>query len=129
MKHISTFEDFLNENKEEVENVINVLYAIEDEIWTKLNIKAGSQLYANKTTQQNFITMANQLIQSANIQKPLMKYAKKISDTLRADNYHSLNIFLGASGYYNNPKIDKYFTEIVQTSMPGYGWDAELFQK
>jgi hypothetical protein len=128
MKHIANFEDFLNENKAEIDNVINVLYAIEDEIWTKLNIKAGSQLYANQTTQQNYINMAHQLIQSANIEKFLKKYAKKISDTLRADNYHSLNVFLGASGYYD-PKLEKYFKEIVQTNMPGYGWDAELFQK
>ena len=128
MQHIQKFEDFisLNENKSEIEEIVNLLYNIEDEIWTKLNIKAGSQLYANKIAQQNYIKMAEELIKSAGIEKSVKKYGKKISDILRDDNYHSLNIYLGAKGYYG-PKLKTYFMDIVSTSMPNYGWDSYLF--
>ncbi len=128
MQHIQKFEDFisLNENKSEIEEIVNLLYNIEDEIWTKLNIKAGSQLYANKIAQQNYIKMAEELIKSAGIEKSLKKYGKKISDILRDDNYHSLNIYLGAKGYYGS-KLKTYFMDTVSTSMPNYGWDSYLF--
>ena len=128
MQHIQKFEDFisLNENQAEIQQIVDLLYIIEDKLWAKLGIQAGSQLYANKIAQQNYLPKAKDLIKAANIEKGLKKYGKKISDILRDDNYHSLNIFLGASGYYG-PKLTTYFMDIVNTSMPNYGWDAELF--
>lgn len=119
-------ESTVNENQEDIEKIVNKLYSIESEIWKKLNIRSGSQLYSSNETQQQYLVQAKKLIASQGLEKDLKKYAKKISDLLRNDNYHSLNIFLAASGYFG-PKLKTEYMNILKSSLYN-GWDASIFE-
>lgn len=89
--------------KAKSETVADKLMAIDGDVWDELNIKSGSQLYADLKLQEKYKKALNNAIMD-DAEKIPLPLAQGVFDALEGENYHSLNQHLTLMGMFGAKK-------------------------
>lgn len=105
--------------KVDVKEVANKLSDLYYDVWDKLKIESGSQIYSSDATQKKLNKeLKNIGIDEiySNLTKP---ERKKVSDILTDENQHSLRNYLGLRGYNGEQEYNSYVT-MYEDNMKNY---------
>jgi hypothetical protein len=96
--------------KVDTREVANKLTDLSYDVWDKLKIESGSQIYASDATQKKL----NKEFKAIGIDEIYSKLTKperkKVSDILTDENQHSLRNYLGLRGYNGEQEYNSYVT-------------------
>lgn len=96
--------------KVDTREVANKLTDLSYDVWDKLKIESGSQIYASDATQKKL----NKEFKAIGIDEIYSKLTKserkKVSDILTDENQHSLRNYLGLRGYNGEQEFNSYKT-------------------
>ena len=96
--------------KVDTKEVANKLTDLSYDVWDKLKIESGSQIYASDATQKKL----NKEFKTIGIDEIYSKLTKperkKVSDILTDENQHSLRNYLGLRGYNGEQEYNSYVT-------------------
>lgn len=96
--------------KVDTKEVANKLTDLSYDVWDKLKIESGSQIYASDATQKKL----NKEFKTIGIDEIYSKLTKperkKVSDILTDENQHSLRNYLGLRGYNGEQEFNSYKT-------------------
>lgn len=86
--------------------VAEKLMLIESDVWDKLKISSGSQLYADYLLQKKYKAAMDAELEG----KFTHELSKKVHDIIEDDNYHSLNQYLILSGDFGKKEENDWLT-------------------
>lgn len=106
---------------QEVIDITNALEKIDGEVWDELGITSGGKLYNDEALQQQYVIKLGRMI-DMHMNKDLWFLFKNASEEAKEkvyrsignDNYHSLNNFLGLSGWYGETTRKDYIDSYEQ---------------
>lgn len=105
--------------KVDVKEVANKLSDLYYDVWDKLKIESGSQIYSSDATQKKL----NKELKNIGIDEIYSKLTKperkKVSDILTDENQHSLRNYLGLRGYNGEQEYNSYVT-MYEDNMKNY---------
>ena len=93
--------------KAKSETVADKLMAIDGDVWDELNIKSGSQLYADLKLQEKYKVALNNAIMN-DAEKISLPLSQGVFDALEDENYHSLNQHLTLMGMFGAKKKEEW---------------------
>ena len=124
MKHIKTFESFLNEAK--TSDIAMKLMDIAERGWEKFGFNSADDVYDNLDKQKQYADMLDAEIRKANLAQSIYQNAEKVHDQLEDDNFHHLNAYLALAGYYT-PNYQKSYSNYIKNSKSS-SWSPDLFE-
>jgi hypothetical protein len=104
------------------------LMKMDNDIWDKLNIDSGSQLYADEKLQKKYSEELSKGLKSMGYET----YTLKTADILTDWNYHALRSAMTYMGYFgDNEKNNQleYNKKTKEIGLSYYGLNSEIFTK
>jgi hypothetical protein len=103
---IKKFTQFVNEASGKV--TLNRLMKIETDIWNKMKLSSGGDIYSDPLKQKIYADAVKAAIKKAGIEKDIKDASGQIYSELENENYHLLNNLLSLMGYFG-PKQKKEY--------------------
>jgi hypothetical protein len=103
---VKKFTEFVNEASGKVTS--NRLMKIETDIWNKMKLNSGGDIYSDSLKQKIYADAVRAAIKKAGIEKDIKDASGQIYSELENENYHLLNNLLSLMGYFG-PKQKKEY--------------------
>lgn len=103
-----------------VRQIVKNLVNTHDRMAYVLGIETSDDVYEDLTKQKKYINMVNTEIAKLNLEEKIAEFADAIHDELEDSNYHILNSFLSASGYYGVKYKEEYLKMLKKPNYTGF---------
>jgi hypothetical protein len=103
-----------------VRQIVKSLVNAHDRMAYVLGIETSDDVYEDLTKQKKYINMVNTEIAKLNLEEKIAEFADTIHDELEDSNYHILNSFLAASGYYGVKYKEEYLKMLKKPNYTGF---------
>lgn len=126
MKHVQTFQGFLNEAKMTPKKLADALMNADETAKENLRINSAEPVYQDPIIRKAWIEKIKEEIQKIGIADIKASW-KKIYSELEDNNYHQLNLFLGLA-LKVDPKYVAMYTRRSEETKGPYAIDANAYK-